>query len=129
MRPQTLLLFVVAVGCGLGAMYLVRQNSANKAQSDMVDVLVAGVAIEGGATINTETMIGVKKVPKDFVPEKVFTDKAALKDRASRFPILKDEIISEGKLAPPGMEGMETLIEEGKRAVTLAVSTDSAVAG
>ena len=132
MKPQTLIAVIAAVG--LAALAAVMTQKAltppeKTGDEDLVQVVRAAVPLQGGVILN-DTMIETAEYPKEYVPEGAITEKEKLLGRAVRHPVDPKEVITEAKLAPEGAGGgMEAVIEEGKRAVAVAIQTDRAIAG
>ena len=132
MKPQTLIAAVAAVGLAAAAMILTQKaltQPEKTGDEDMIQVVRATVSLQGGSILN-DTMLEIKKYPKDDVPEGAITEMDKALGRAVRHPVDPKEVITEAKLAPEGAGGgMEAVIEEGKRAVAVAIQTDRAIAG
>lgn len=132
MKPQSLIMLVVAGACGLAAMVLTQRFLAapsKKTVEETASVVVASIEIQPGTTLN-ETMFKTIEHPKNFLPAGAVTEATALVGRSTRYHMVPQEVITDAKLAPEGVKsGLETVIEEGKRAITVGIPTDRSVAG
>jgi pilus assembly protein CpaB len=68
MKPKTLILMLVAIGCGLVAAILVQQLAARPKEMDSEKIPVAKVKIRQGEKINVEQMFEMKDYPKALLP-------------------------------------------------------------
>lgn len=127
MKPQTLLAILVAGGAGLAAM-LMTQKFLRPQGPDESAVLVAIADIEPGTSLN-EAMFKSQGVPRNMIPEGAVAQAAEAVGRAAKYHLMKGEVITEKKLAPKGVAGLQIVIEEGMRAVAVPITTDRAVAG
>lgn len=132
MKPQTLMMLVIAVACALVAMFLTQQFLRQPDKivgDDVTSVLVAAVEVQPGTLLN-ETILKSREYPKSLLPEGSFTEPKQLEGRSTRYHMGANEVITLNKLAPEGVKGgLETVVPEGKRAVTLRLPTDRSVAG
>lgn len=131
MKPQTLIMLVVALGCGLAAMVMTQRFLAAPTQTlpKGKEVVVAAVDIKPGEQIN-EALIKTVEWPDDVLPENAVTDPKEILGRSVRYPIASNEIVTPAKLAAQGVgPGLEPIIEEGKRAMSIAMKTHESAAG
>jgi pilus assembly protein CpaB len=92
-------------------------------------VAVAAVDLGLGQQVLPE-QIKLVDWPSGSVPAGAFTDLTVLKERVTKIPVLRDEVILETKLAPVGTRGgLSAVIAEGKRAITVRVNDVVGVAG
>lgn len=122
MKPKTLALLCVAVGCGLVAMIGVQQAMSKPAaaQVDMVQVLEALGDIDPGVTL-TEENVAFKEIAKDSIPADAVTSLEEYQKRSLTVAVVKGEYILKGKLSAPGVSGKSTQIPKGKTVVTINV--------
>jgi pilus assembly protein CpaB len=100
----------------------------NKADTG-IKVYVAQNPIGPGEVI-IENNVKLVEWPKDYVPVGSFRNFKNLKDRVVKDKIYPNEPILEIDLAPKGSKaGLESLIEVGKRAITVRVNDVVGVAG
>ena len=92
-------------------------------------ILVAQNPIGPGEMINEKSVVFVEW-PKDHIPQGSFRDVKSLQGRVVKDKIYPNEPILEIDLAPVGAKaGLESLIEVGKRAITVRVNDVIGVAG
>ena len=121
MKPRSMLLLLVAGGCGLVASVAVTQHLAGN-QTDPATppgepakrVVVAKSDQEAGTQLNQE-MLEVVERPAKYLPEGIFSDLAEVTGQTLRLPVFKGEYVLAGKLGgdkslailksklPPGM--------------------------
>lgn len=138
MRTGTnLVILLVAIIMGGTAAFLARDWLASHASTEVVQaptstVVVAVAPLAFGAAITTDNVTEVAW-PANMVPEGAFTKvQDLLKDgrRVVLSPLSKNEPVLHAKVTEPGQRAsLSTLIEEGKRAVTVSVDDVRGVAG
>lgn len=131
MKPQTLIMLVVAVGCGLAAMVMTQRflTAPVEQKPKGAQVVVAAVDIKPGEQIN-ETLIKTVEWPKDVLPSNAITDAKEVLGRGVRYPISANEAVTLAKLAGEGVNaGLEAIIETGKRAMSVPIKTHESAAG
>jgi pilus assembly protein CpaB len=90
-------------------------------RADLVDVVVASVNLPRGTNISRE-VVSVKKIPKEMVPAGALAKVDDAVDRGVYIPLIKDDAVVEGKLAPKGAgRGLSALIPSGMRAYSVKV--------
>ncbi|GJI91341.1 Flp pilus assembly protein CpaB [Duganella hordei] len=128
-NKRALLMMALAIVLGLAAVvmasrWLLRQSptSANK-------IIVAAVDVNLGQRLAPE-MLKPLDWPADNLPRGALRDASKLVGRVLKTSVLRDEPLSEAKLAPAGtLGGLSALITEGKRAITVRVNDVVGVAG
>jgi pilus assembly protein CpaB len=128
-NKRALLMMALAIVLGLAAVvmasrWLLRQSptSANK-------IIVAAVDVNLGQRLTPE-MLKPLDWPADNLPRGALRDASKLVGRVLKTSVLRDEPLSEAKLAPAGtLGGLSALITEGKRAITVRVNDVVGVAG
>jgi pilus assembly protein CpaB len=128
-NKRALLMMALAIVLGLAAVvmasrWLLRQSptSANK-------IIVAAVDVNLGQRLTPE-MLKPLDWPADNLPRGARRDASKLVGRVLKTSVLRDEPLSEAKLAPAGtLGGLSALITEGKRAITVRVNDVVGVAG
>jgi pilus assembly protein CpaB len=131
MKPQTLIMLVVALGCGLAAMVMTQRFLTVPVQEKPAGamVLVAAIEIKPGEKIN-EQIVKLVEWPKEVVPTNAISKLEDAVGRSARFPIGANEVVTLAKLAAEGIgPGLEPIIEEGKRAMSVAIKTHESAAG
>lgn len=132
MKPQTLIILAVSLGCGLAAWFLTQRYLTApevNPRENYIQVVCAGVDIPGGQAI-TDTMVKLIDFDKDNLPEGYVTDLKKVVGRAARYPIAPKMLVTEKMLAAEGVSaGLEPVIGEGMRAVSVPITTEGGVAG
>ncbi len=123
MKPKTVMLLAVAVGCGLVAMLGVQQAINAKPKSAAVEttrVLVAIENIDAGFPL-TADMVEFRSMPKAAVPEDAVTTIEQYEERSLNFPVAADDVIRMSKLSEPGVAGRSLQIPQGYRVSGISV--------
>jgi pilus assembly protein CpaB len=127
MKPKTLMLMVVAVGCGLVAAYLTSQLGARQApQAETVEVLVAEKEIPQGTLL---------KEPEKYFKSVAWPKEREPKNHVSSLEEMRGKILNkslaEGQFVTPKdlskNEGLKP--RPGWRAISIKAAVDTAVAG
>jgi len=122
MKPKSLMLFVVAAGCGLvamvGAQQWLARNQEHKA--DQVKVLVARTQIDPGIRL-TPDMVVFRDFPKQNVPEGAVLKEEQYTERALKSRAYPGQPILVAQLGEKGQFGTSLEIPEGMRLATLKV--------
>jgi pilus assembly protein CpaB len=120
---------VTASAASFGVYEAIRRRPAVKVEAPSVFVVVAAQPVEMGVMLTT---VHVKLIPW---PERspiagAFHDVSAVIDRGLTAPVLENEPITEGKLAPPlAGAGLPPVIHPGMRAMSVKVNEVIGVAG
>jgi pilus assembly protein CpaB len=122
MKPKTLMLLCVAVGCGLVAMIGVQQalNKPKVAEVATVRILTALADINPGEPLNEEN-VGFKEIAQVGAPEDAVTKPEEFAQRSLKVAIVKGDYITKGKLNEKGVMGKSAQIPDGKRIFTINV--------
>jgi len=133
MRPKSLLLLGLALGCGLvasiGISQVMDRNSSSQAKIDTVPIYVALHNINLGDPIDA-AMVSLQEWPKDKVPRGVISKWEDLEGRRPRTAIIEGEPLLEGKLLAPGqIADPISSIKKGMRLKTIAVDAEKSAAG
>lgn len=131
MKPQTVIMLVVALGCGLAAMVMTQRFLTvpvqDKPKGTMV--VVAAIEVKPGEKL-AENTVKLVEWPNDVVPANAITKPEEVIGRSVRFPIGANEAVTMAKLAAEGVgPGLEPIIEEGKRAMSVPIKTHESAAG
>jgi len=131
MRPKSIVLLVLALGCGLVAAVGINQALAKRREHAAAPtmptdtILVAMSDIDMGSTITPE-LVRLEEWPKDKVPAGAVKDLADATDRRTRTKLYAGEPILEAKLLSPGAgDGATGLIPKGMRVVSVQVDAVS----
>jgi pilus assembly protein CpaB len=130
MNGRTLMMLVVAVGCGLAAMVGAQRLLNRKGQAEpMREILVAARDLQVEQVLTADA-VQAKKVPATAAPAGSFSSFKDVDRRWVKIPLLAGEPLVEAKLAPRDMPtGIVPLIPAGKRAFSLEVNEEVGVAG
>lgn len=132
MRPKSLVLLALALGCGLIASIGISQvldNSGKPAPVETAPIYVALQNVNVGDPI-TDAMVSLEEWPKDKVPTGAITTWEDLEDRRPRTTIFKGEPILDTKLLAKGeindpIQG----VPQGMRLKTISVDARKSAAG
>ena len=132
MRPKSLILLALALGCGLVASIGISQvlDSKNKvAVLETVPIYVALQNINLGDPID-DGMVALEEWPKSKVPLGAITKWEDLEDRRPRAVIFEGEPLMDGKLLPKGQRHDPIAgIPPGMRLKTVSVDARKSAAG
>ncbi len=123
MNSKSMILFMVAIGCGLVAMLGVQQvlsKNKNKSQEGVVKVLVAQADIYPGIPVN-ETNTKFVDWPENRVPHGAVTQKEQYEERSLRTSAVAGDVITVTKLGAKGVLGGSNEIPKGMRVATVKV--------
>lgn len=130
MKSQTLILLIVAAGCGLVAMLGVQQvlNKKGENETQKIQVLQASMDISLGVPLNdlnTEFVF----VDLETCPEGAVTDPEQIADRSLLIPVNTGDWITEKKLSAPGERGISVKIPDGMQVATIPVDPTTSHSG
>jgi pilus assembly protein CpaB len=133
MRPKSLLLLALALGCGLvasiGISQVMDKNGQTQANVETVPIYIAVHNINLGDPID-EKMIRLEAWPKDKAPRGAISKLDELEGRRPRTAIIEGEPILEGKLLAAGqIADPIKSIPPGMRLKTIAVDAEKSAAG
>jgi len=134
-RTRGLLLLLLAVASGLAATYLALRYLRAQARPLLAAPARAGKAVVAARDMPVGTLLVEQDVkvidwPGNALPVGLISEGPDAVGRGLLGPVFMNEPILETKLAPRGIGGgMPTLIEEGKRALTVRVNEVVGVAG
>lgn len=131
MRPRSLILLLLALGCGLVASVGISQvMDANKnvpAPMEMETILVAVENLDGLKSIDV-AKVKLEKWPKDKIPKGALKELADVENRSPKASILAGEPILDAKLLKPGERVVASQdIPKGFRVI--GVKVDAATSG
>jgi pilus assembly protein CpaB len=129
MRPKSLLLLALALGCGLVASIGISQvmDRPTQVALETAPIYVAKHNINIGDPIDV-AMLSLQEWPKDKIPRGVVTSLEDLEGRRPRSTIIEGEPILEGKLLEPGQVADPIkAIPKGMRLKTIAVNAEKGV--
>lgn len=134
MRPKSLILIIIALGCGLVAsigisQVLEQQSGQPTPQVEMENIFVALEDIDINEPIKPE-MIKLEPWPADKIPEGAIRELENVEGRRPRSRLFVGEVILEGKLFGSEEDhGASKLIPKGYRVHAIRVTAESAVSG
>jgi len=134
MKPKTMILLVVAIGCGLVASYLTSKvladRSTGEPQVEMVKVLAAKRNLALGTVIkDPERFFEEKEVPKASAPKKGFSIFADIKNQKLVKPVSEDAFITKDDVMDTGSDIFIQSIPAGYRAVSIKVTPETMAGG
>ena len=129
MRPKTVALLVVALGCGLAASYmtskLLAERNTEQPEEETVKILVAKTKVPRGTLLkDPEKYFELKDRRKADAPQSYFTDFAQIKDKRMKKDVKADVHISPEDLLDKNTTAL--LIPDGHGAIGLTVTAASA---
>jgi pilus assembly protein CpaB len=126
---RALLMMALAIVLGLAAVALASRWLLRQTPGSASRIVAAAADVSLGQRLTSE-MLKTMDWPADSLPRGALRDPAKLVGRVLKTSVLRDEPLSEGKLAPSGtVGGLSALISEGKRAITVRVNDVVGVAG
>ncbi|MBA2113758.1 Flp pilus assembly protein CpaB [Bremerella alba] len=134
MRPKSLILIIIALGCGLvasiGISQVLEQQSAQPVpQVEMENIFVALEDIDINEKISPE-MIKLEPWPADKIPEGAIRELENVEERRPRSRLFAGEVILEGKLFGSEEDhGASKLIPKGYRVHSVRVTAESSASG
>jgi pilus assembly protein CpaB len=133
MRPKSLLLLGLALGCGLvasiGISQVMDRNSRPQASLETTPIYVAKHNINTGDPIDA-TMVTLQEWPKGKVPKGAIASLEELEGRRASTTIIEGESILDGKLLAPGESADPIqLLQKGMRLKTISVDATKSAAG
>jgi pilus assembly protein CpaB len=137
MRKSSVIILVVAILMGGSAAYLTRswlkdQTRASSAIQPVGTIVVAAESLAYGTTMTPDNVIEIPWF-SNTLPEGAFAVKDDLLSGARRVvlsPLKRGEAVLRSKITGPGQRAsLASLLDEGKRAVTVSVDDVRGVAG
>ena len=126
---RALLMMALAVVLGLGAVAMASRWLLRQTPTAANRIVVAAADTSLGQRL-TPAMMKTLDWPADSLPRGALRDPAKLVGRVLKSSVLRDEPLSEARLAPAGTSGgLSALITEGNRAMTVRVNDVVGVAG
>jgi pilus assembly protein CpaB len=99
-----MLALVFGGSAAVGVSSYVKNRPLEAAIPDLAKVVVAAVDIPRGSVVTTD-QVKLRDVPKDQLHARAITKLEDAVNRAVMTPLIKDEPLLEGKLAPKGSRG------------------------
>jgi pilus assembly protein CpaB len=134
MKPKTLILLVVAVGCGLAASFMTARliaDRSNDSQENRVRVLVAKKRINAWTLLSDKPDVHFifKEIPESAVPKKALREFADLKDKRVNKPINEEAFVTSDDLGSKEHDGLAMQLPPGYRALAIRVTPESLAGG
>jgi len=130
MRAKSVLLLVLALGCGLVASIGITQVMAKRdpgpPDADTQQIFVALADIATNDLITAE-MLKLEEWPKDKVPEAALTKIEEVEGRRPKTKIWQGEVILENKLLLDGLASASGDVPIGYRVVSVKVTDESGI--
>lgn len=129
MRPKTLILLVLAIGCGLvasvGISQVIEKQNSGGQSVEMEDILVAAADIEWGVLVTPE-LLKTEAWPKDKVPHGALRDIKDVEERRAKTAIYSNEPVLDAKLFRPSESPIASVkIPAGYRVQAVKVDASS----
>jgi len=133
MKPKTMILMVVAVGCGLGASYmtsklLAERNSKND-NEPTVPVLVAKGKVSAAQPIKDEKLFEVKQFPQSVAPKRALGSFDEIKGQRLKLSLDEGKPVTQDDLVNKEQASLDYQLPPGMRAVAIKVTSESLVGG
>lgn len=133
MRPKSLMLLILALGCGLvasiGISQVMDRHSKQQVAVETTPIYVALHNINLGDPIDA-SMVSLQEWPKDKVPPGAISQLDDLEGRRPRATIIQGEPLLDAKLLAPGqLADPITSIPKGFRLKTISVDAEKSAAG
>jgi pilus assembly protein CpaB len=135
MKPKTMILMVVAVGCGLGASYmtsrlLAERNNKPTEEVATVPVLVAKARVPGWQPIKeAEKLFEVKQFPEDVAPKKALGSIAEISGQRLNKPLDEGKPVTQDDLLTKEQADISHQLQPGQRAIAIKVTAESSISG
>ena len=133
MRPKSLMLLILALGCGLvasiGISQVMDRHSKQQVAVETTPIYVALHNINLGDPIDA-SMVSLQEWPKDKIPPGAISQLEDLEGRRPRATIIQGEPLLDAKLLAPGkLADPITSIPKGFRLKTISVDAEKSAAG
>jgi pilus assembly protein CpaB len=134
MKPKTMMLMVVAVGCGLAASYMTSRLLAERKDSPTdeakVKVLAAKIKVPAWVLIkDPEKYFEEKELPESAAPKKVLKEFKEVQDQRLSQALSEGEYVMPDKLVNSEQVGLIAKLPSGMRAIALKVNAESLAGG
>jgi pilus assembly protein CpaB len=132
MKSKTLILMIVAIGCGLAASYMTSRVIADRkdGEEEKVTVLVAQRNLAMGTLVKEpEKLFAEKQFTKGEEPKRAIRTYDELKDRRLNKPLSAEQFATPDDLSDRSQDGLSGMMQKGMRAEGLRVNAESIVGG
>jgi len=134
MKPKTMILMIVAVGCGLGASIMTSRLLAERRDKDQgeatVPVLVAKARVVGWTEIkDPDKMFEIKQFPVSLAPKAPVGEIEKLKGKKLNKNIVEGYALTEADLLNKEQQGIDVQLLPGQRATAIKVDSRTLAGG
>jgi pilus assembly protein CpaB len=133
MKPKTMILMVVAVGCGLGASYMTSKLLADRQAApaeELVPVLMAKVKVPGWTPIKEpEQFFEVRMLPESAVSKSSLKSLDEVKGQRLNKPLEAERAALQGDLLTKEQQSLADSLAPGMRAIAVKVNAESIAGG
>lgn len=134
MKPKTMMLMVVAIGCGLVASYmtskLLAERNTPQPEEPKIKVLVAKGRVPAWIPMkDPDKYFEEREVPESLAPRKALHDLSKMKDQRLAQALSEGEYALEDKLVNIEQAGLIAKLPPGMRAIALKVNAESLAGG
>lgn len=127
--PLVLAIVFAVVAAKAARDWMLKNKGNGQPSGKFAKVVVAATDIEPGKDIKPEDLT-TANIEADRIPANSFTEGSQLENRVTQMAIAKNSPVVEAMLAPTGTgSGLQALVPNGMRAVTMEVNEFSGVAG
>jgi pilus assembly protein CpaB len=132
MNAKTWIPLGLAVALGLTAALIAQRTIRNRSAPSShktVSIAVAKTALAPGAALGPDD-VALTPMPGELAPAQTFSDPGELLGRVTSAPMVPGQAFVNSLLAPKGtLAGLEALVPQGMRAITVDVSESGGMAG
>jgi Flp pilus assembly protein CpaB len=133
MKPKTLILMLVAVGCGLAASFMTSRYLAAQQgtpqQDEEVQVLIAVKKLSGYTIMKDPTVFEVKQMKRSEVNKDAVGEFSRIKGHVLKNDLDAGKPLTESDLIDPSAAGLDPKLEKGEVAMTVKATSDKSAAG
>jgi pilus assembly protein CpaB len=134
MKPKTMMLMVVAIGCGLAASYmtskLLAERNNTQPEEPKVPILVAKIRVPAWVPIKEpEKYFEEREIPESLAPKRGLKEMSKIKGQRFLQPLSEGEYVLEDKLVNVEQAGLIAKLPPGMRAIALKVNAESLAGG
>src|SRR5580700_11064282 len=134
MKPKTMILMVVAIGCGLAASYMTSRLLADRNAKDTttatVKVLIAKKKVPAFEPIKQpELYFDEKEVPEGTYPAKCLKTLDDIRGQRLSKSKTEDETVFKDDLLNKDQQGIMNTLPEGQRAMAIRVNPEALAGG
>src|SRR5579875_2966747 len=134
MKPKTMMLMIVAIGCGLAASYmtsrLLAERNAAPVEEPKVTILVAKTRVPAWVPIKEpEKYFEEKEIPESVAPRRGLKELSKMKGQRLIQALSEGEYVLEDKLVNVEQAGLVAKLPPGMRAIAIKVNAESLAGG